>query len=282
MLHTNSMTHINSEFDNYNKIIFFDENGSSSALKSIKKAIINGEKVDEDRRYFTLTACIFEKDRYYSAINLLKSLVAKFWNNPDEPVVFHTREIQKKIGYFNFGNDLKYNEFIEELSKTINLIECEIISITFDLISYVKQYYQHDPYGVAFDIILGTEMFNIKEDDNVAIVFEARGKQEDENLSNHILKTIYKYGTQKIPASELKKHFKDIFFNPKISADKKIVYHGIDIADLCSYPIYRYMRFGKRGRDFNIVIKKLAGYKKFKEKDMRIPGLRKFPAKWQK
>ena len=276
------MTHIFTKEDTYNKIIFFDENGSSSALKSIKKAIANNETINEDRRYFTLTACVFETANYFTAVKSIRRLVKKFWGNPNEPVIFHTREIQKKQGYFNFGNDEKYQEFLEALSKTIKYIECEIISVTFDLVSYVTQYYQHDPYGVAFDIILGTAMFNIKEDDNVAIVFEARGKKEDDNLNEHIVKAINRYGTQKVPATELKKHFKDIFFNPKISEDKTTVYHGIDIADLCSYPIYRYMRFGTIGQDFKIVIRKLAGYKKFKEKDMRIPGLRRFPAKWQK
>ena len=276
------MTHVFTKDDTYSKIIFFDENGSSSALKSIKKAIAKGESINEDRRYFTLTACIFEADKYFTAVKSLRRLVKKFWGNADEPVVFHTREIQKRLGYFNFGNDEKYQEFMTALSKAIKYVECEIISITFDLLSYVTQYYQHDPYGVAFDIILGTAMFNIKEDDNVAIVFEARGKKEDDNLNEHILKVINKYGTQTVPANELQKHFKDIFFNPKISEDKSIVYHGTDIADLCSYPFYRYMRFGTIGKDFEIVVKKLAGYKQFKERDMRIPGLRRFPAKWQK
>lgn len=276
------MNHVFSKEDPYNKIIFFDENGSSNALQFIKKAIATGETIDENRRYFTLTACVFEKDNYFLAAKSIRKLVKKFWGSPDEPIIFHTREIQKKVGSFNFGNDEKYQEFLASLSKTIKYMNFEIISITFDLISYVKQYYQYDPYQVAFDIILGTAMFNIKEDEQVAIVFETRGKKEDERLNAHISKTINKYGTQKIPANELQKHLKDIYFNPKISDDRKIVYHGIDIADLCSYPIYRYMRFGTIGQDFRIIINKLAGYKKFKEKDMRMPGLRRFPARWQK
>ena len=276
------MTHFFTKNDTYNKIIFFDENGSSSALKAIKKAIVNGGNVDDDRRYFTLTACVFDINDYFTAVELLDSLKERFWPLSNEAIVFHTRDIQRKLGPFNFDTAEKYNKFLNALSKTIDDIKCEIITITFDLLSYVSQYYQHDPYGVAFDIILGTAMFNIKENDNVAIVFETRGKNEDVVLNDHISKTINIYGTQKIPASELQKHFKDIFFNPKTSKDKTIVYHGIDIADLCSYPFYRFMRFGTRGQDFDIVIKKLAGYKKFKEKDMRIPGLRKFPSKWQK
>lgn len=276
------MTHVFTKEDSYNKIIFFDENGSSSALKAIKDTYMKGERINEDRRYFTLTACIFEIADYFKAVDLIKALVAKYWGNPFEPVVFHTRDIQKKLGYFHFKSDEKYLDFLHDLSHTIEETRCEIISVTFDLLSYVTQYYQHDPYGVAFDIILGTAMFNIKEDDNVALVFEARGKKEDAALKEHITKVINRFGTQKVPARELQKHFKDIYFNPKTSEDRTIVYHGTDIADLCSYPIYRFMRFGTIGQDFKIVLKKLTGYKKFKEKDMRIPGLRKFPAKWQK
>ena len=276
------MYHEFTKEDKYKKIIIFDENGSSSYLKTIQKAVASDSEIDDNRRYFTLTACVFELDEYLASVKTLENLTKRFWGDSAIPVVFHTRDIRKKQGYFNFPSEKRYDEFISSLSKTIDRIKCEIISITFDLFSYVKQYYRYDPYEVAFDIILGTAMFNIKEDEEVALVFETRGKNEDKILSDHIFKAINQYGTLKILPSELKKHFKDVFFNPKLSSDKTRVFHGIDIADLCSYPIYRFMRFGTKGKDFEIVVKKLAGYKKFKEKDMRIPGLRKFPSKWQK
>ena len=276
------MYHEFTKKDKYSKIIFFDENGSSSHLKAVQKAVANDLEIDDNRRYFTLTACVFELREYLTSVKRLEGLTKAFWGDSTIPVVFHTRDIRKRQGYFNFSTEERYEEFVSALSGTIDRMKCEIISITFDLVSYVKQYYRHDPYEVAFDIILGTAMFNIKEDEEVAIVFEARGKNEDKILYNHIFKTINHYGTQKIPSSELKKHFKDVFFNPKLSDDKLKVNHGIDIADLCSYPIYRFMRFGTKGRDFEIVMKKLAGYKKIKEKEMKMPGLRRFPAKWQK
>lgn len=277
-----NMEHNFTKNDKYGKIIFFDENGSASALKSIQKLIADNKPVDDNRRYFTLTACVFLKDDYLSAVKIIKKMVTKFWDDPNTPVVFHTRDIQKRLGYFNFSTDEDYEVFISNLSLSICLMKFEIISVTFDLVSYVNQYYKHDPYEVAFDIILETAMFKMKEDEQVALVFEARGKKEDELLNKHIFKTINTFGTQKNRPSILKKHFSDVFFNPKMSEDGSVVYHGIDIADLCSYPIYRYMRFGTVGRDFDIVKEKLAGYKKIKEKDMRMPGLRKFPAEWQK
>lgn len=269
-------------YEDVDKIIFFDENGSASYLKSVQIAIAKGEQIDNNRRFFTLTACVFEKEKYFASVQLLEKLVKRFWDNPKSPVVFHTRDIAKKQGSFRFNDENIYKTFLNSLSATIDKMDCEIISITFDMLSYVDQYYKHDPYEVAFDIILGTAMYNIKENEKVALVFEARGKKEDEKLQEHINKAIYKYGIQKALPVELQKHFTEVIFNPKISKDKTIVYHGTDIADLCSYPIYRYMRYGTIGKDFKIVVKKLAGYKPFKEKDMRMPGLRKFPSKWQK
>ena len=269
-------------YDEFDKIIFFDENGSANYLKSIQSSLAKGETIDNNRRYFTLTACVFKREKYYQAVELLESLVSKFWGNPNEPVVFHTRDITKKVGWFNFETNETYKSFLDELSNTIDSIECSIISVTFDMLSYVKQYYKHDPYEVAFDIILGTALFKIREREKVALVFEARGKNEDDKLQTHINKTIFKYGIRNAVPQELQKHFTKVIFNSKTSKDKKTVYHGIDVADLCSYPIYRYMRYGTICEDFKIVLKKLAGYKPFKEKEMRIPGLRKFPSKWQK
>lgn len=270
------------DFGDYNKVIFFDENGSASQLKSIKKLLEQGKEIDNNRRYFTLTGVLFYKKDFNNAVSLLNQLTKQYWSD-DEKVIYHTREIQRREGAFNFYTNRKYFNFLESLSTAIDLMNFKVISITFDLYSYViSGKYAHDPYEVAFDIILETIMSIIFPKDKIALVFEARGKKEDKILKEHILKVVYKSGTKKHKRKEYQKHFDKVFFNPKISFDGKKIYHGTDIADLCSHPLFRYMTSGFRGQDFEIIKTKLIGYKKGKDDELKVPGLRYFPAKWIK
>lgn len=184
----------NETYDEFDKIIFFDENGSASYLKSMQAAIAKNEPINNNRRYFTLTACVFQKNQYYDAITLLEKLVEHYWEDAKKPVVFHTHDIVKKQGWFNFGNDDNYSKFLSSLSETINQIQCEIISITFDMLSYVNQYYKHDPYEVAFDIILGTAMYNIKEEEKAPLYSKREEKKKMRNCKNILTKQFINMG----------------------------------------------------------------------------------------
>ena len=193
------------------------------------------------------------------------------------PVVLHTRDIVKKVGPFNFGTATKYNKFLDSLSSVISMIKCRIISVTFDLYSYVKQNYKYDPYEVAFDIILKCLYKNVSQNKKIALVFESRGKNEDKSLYKHIYKIINITGCKDTTRSILKHYFDEAFFNHKVSVDGAFAYPGIEMADLCSYPIYRYMRFGTEGKDFDIIKDKIVHHRNGK-----MVGLRSFPAKWEK
>lgn len=245
------------DFADFDSVVCFDENGSASSLLSIQNQISSGKTVDENRRYFTLTCCYFTKSQYEKAEKNIAALKAKHFSKQNYPVVLHTRDISKRVGHFNFESEDKYACFITDLSNTIEESRFKIISITFDLYSYAIQKYKHDPYEVAFDILLETLMFKIKNDEKVALVFEARGLKEDRILAEHIYKLIYRSGTKKFKKEALQASFKGVFFNHKTSRDGSVVYSGLELANLYSYPIYRYMRFGTRKKDFDIIIKNL-------------------------
>lgn len=263
--------------DGYEYVACFDENGSASAILQMFKSHMAHETPDENRRYFTLTCCLFSKEEYEFSKTIISKLKKQYFKKQKEPVVLHTRDIVKKLGPFNFGTKEKYDKFIDSLSNTLNLIKCKIISITFDLYSYIKQGYKFDPYEVAFDIILQGLYKNVKKNKKIALVFESRGKNEDKALYKHIYKIINITGCKETKKAILKKYYDEAFFNHKISKDGKIAFPGIEIADLCSYPIYRYMRFGTIGKDFKEIKEKIVT-----GSDGTLHGLRKFPNNWKK
>lgn len=270
-------------YNNYDFVAFFDENGSADSLSYIKEAIQNGQDIDENQRYFTLTCCIFSKYGYSYSRNLINELKKEYWKKPTKcPIILHTKDIVKKEKCFRFGTERKYEKFISSLSNVMNLIRCRVISITFDLYSYAVQGYNYDPYEVAFDTIVRVIMGGPYEDKRFALVFEARGKKEDALLAEHINKLINVTGTKDFKKDFLQEKIKGVHFNHKTSKDGTIVYPGIEIVDLCSYPIFRYQRYGTRGQDFEIVLKKVVGYTEKTKETLKMRGLRHFPKEWHK
>jgi hypothetical protein len=258
-----------------NCIVCFDENGSSDAIRYIQRQLNLHENVDDSRRYFTLTGCIFTKLEYDNAAFLLSKLKRQYFPKSYHEIVLHTREIRKSQAPFNFPA-AKYLHFQESLSRTLEMIDCRVISMTFDLKQYIIDGYQYDPYSVAFDFLL-KEIYNLTSKfDRVALVFEARGKTEDYSLLNHIVRLMCHTGLKDVKKEELQKRIRGVFFNPKFPEDeKKNAYPGIEVADLFSYPIHRYFRDNKKCQDFLIVEKKIAHYP-----DYIAKGLRVFPSKW--
>jgi|GEM_PF-1751904 hypothetical protein len=262
---------------NINTVVCFDENGCSDNLNDIKKKLILHEDIDDARRFFTLTGCIFSKDEYKDASFIISKLKRQYWKTDPMCIVLHSREIRKGLGSFSFSAE-KRNRFVESLSNTLSMVNCKIISITFDLKEYAEHGYQYDPYSVAFDFLLKEVYWLTKREDRVALVFEARGKMQDYQLLTHVDKIMNLTGMKEIRKDDLQWRIRGVFFNNKCAKDDKTnVYPGIEIADLFSYPIHRYMRGGIKGKDFDVLETKIAHYPDYLNK-----GLKMFPRRLEK
>ncbi len=244
-------------------IVCFDENGTSSELKYFEEAINSGMEINQDRRYFTLTGCLYDETQFQNAVYLLKQLKKQFWPNSHETVLLHSRDIRRCLGPFNMKGP-KREKFLNSLSNTLSMVDCTVFSMTFDLLEYVKANKKHNPYAVAFDWLTERVLKKTKGE-RVAYIFESRGKKEDEELLEHAKKLLYRTGTKNNTKDELKSSIRGVFFNKKsASEDFKNVYPGIEIADLFSYPIHRFARYGTEGKDFVIVKTKIYGYPRIK------------------
>lgn len=140
----------------------------------------------------------------------------------------------------------------------------------------------YDPYEVAFDYLLERIIAHLRKsqpdlDPRVAFVFEARGLREDKKLLGHAAELLYSSGTKWAKKTQLQKWVRGVFFNSKSTLrDEANLYPGIEIADLFSYPIHRYARFGHIGKDFEVVRQKMYGYPRPSKK-----GLILFPKSFQ-
>lgn len=259
-------------------IMCIDENGSSSNLTYVLKQISNEKELSEDDKYFTITGCIFTKDDYFNSKRLIKSLKNKYWNNGvfydtkskrDKEICFHSRDIRKHNGCFN-DNVINYNEFMIDLSDTMKDIKCKIISISVNIYEYLKKGYTHNIYNVAFDFLLERYIYDTENNKKGIIMLEARGKEEDKELLKHISKVINHTGTKKISSKELRNKIDGVYFNPKWNEDYNFTYVGLEITDLFSYPIHKYIKRNIKDKSFIIFEDKIVGYPNYNNKGIKI------------
>ena len=253
-----------------------DENGSSANLTYVLKQILNEKELSDDDKYFTITGCIFTKEEYIYSKKLIKLLKNKYWNNGEfndaktkKAVCFHSRDIRKHNGCFN-ENVINYTEFMVDLSDTMKDIKCKIISISINLYEYLKKGYTHNVYNVAFDFLLERYIYDTENNKKGIIMLEARGKAEDKELLKHISKVINHTGTKKISSKELKNKIDGVYFNPKWNEEYSSTYVGLEITDLFSYPIHKYIKRNTKDKAFLIFEDKIVGYPNYKNKGIKL------------
>lgn len=263
---------------NIDYVMFIDENGNGGRISDTLKKIANNEEIDENNRYFTITGCIFKKSEYAKAKTEFQNLKNKYWKNgmyydtknkKDKYVCFHSREIRRHDKAFN-DKLINHSNFLNDLTKTLENTNCKIISVTIDLVSYLKNGYLQNVYETAFDFLLDRYIYATKNGKKGIIMLEARGKSDDKRLLKHIYDIIYTKGRENITTNELISKIDGVYFNPKWNEEYSSTYLGLEITDLFSYPIHQYIKYKKENPAFEILKYKLDGYPKFINKGIKI------------
>ena len=259
-------------------VAFFDENGDSD-MKYIVKCYHKGVKIDDFSKHFGLSSVLIRLEDFEKIRNDIINLKNKYWppngcyqyKTGLKKVCFHSREIRKQaeafsknvIGGTNFMSDL--NDFMESLP----------ISITYSFIDKEKHYeiyknYAQSPYVLAVSFILERLVTKqLKDTDRVIIILESRGKKEDDKLLKHIM-YILDHGTYYVSAGQFKK-ISGVYFNPKrMPKDDKKSYFGLEIADLCGYPIFKYCRNGTKDKAFKIIEPKIYSFPNIMGRGLKI------------
>lgn len=259
-------------------IVFIDESGTSS-LKTVTRQNKCNSSTESNDRYFTVTACIISRKDFESLRDSVMDLKNKYWNEAffeykgnTKRICFHSREIRGRKG--PFSNDIiNYDSFIADLSNLIENAPFTIISSNIDKSKHVSRYkYPVSPYNLCMNFVLERITKMTTGDYNCEIILESRGKKEDRELHKH-MKNLLKNGTPYSNSDNFKR-FSGVYFNPKWSKmhnDKKS-YWGLELADICAYPIHKYLLNGTKDKAFKCLEKKLHNFPNYVGY-----GLKKFP-----
>jgi Protein of unknown function (DUF3800) len=234
------------DFSDY--IIYVDESGSP---------VLAADR--EDFPVFVLVFMIVHK-RTYAEQLVPKIQMLKFDFVGHDQVILHERDIRRQSGAFAFLQVSKQirEAFIARTTAIIEEAEISFCCAIIDKISLTKQYADPwSPYDLALTFCLekaSKALLNKgQEGREVAVVFEARGSNEDQHLELEFRRVI---GGKPIIGSASQAVAK-LTWKP-LFVDKRANSTGLQLADLAARPLgLSYLRPEQANRAVKVLKKKM-------------------------
>lgn len=231
--------------------LYIDESGDHAyGKKEIKLLNIKGTETVlrlhdypdlevENKRYLGLTGCIVETEYYKTQFHpQMEELKKKhFTYDPDNPVIFHRKELINKQGAFwklrDTGNEVRFNtDLLDYLSRMAYIV----ITVVIDKKAHIERYGEsaYHPYHYCLTAMLerycGFLHFRNAKGD---IMAESRKGAEDTQLKG-AYRHIHGSGTQ----FRKPKFFKDVLTTNEIKLKQKTSnIAGLQLSDLIAYPL---------------------------------------------
>lgn len=250
--------------ENVDSIFAIDENGTPT-LK-------NAFQFNNDNRLFIITGIHINMEDYKVICDEIMKLKNNFWDSglfKGERVVLHSKDIRKKQGPFNPKN-IDYNKFKQDLDEMLNNLPIQIYSSTIDKKKHCEKYYIPRPvYELGVEFIIERFCFDMRRERKKGIVIlESRGTKEDDFVLQK-MKELLQVGND-FNNVENFSCIKGVYFNPKRTKNKKQSYWILEISDLISYRIHKFIKTGKEDDEFNCIKEKIFGYPNYEGKGLKI------------
>ena len=241
------------EFSDY--IVFVDETGDH-ALQTI----------DPEYPIFGLAFCIFHKSDYQKILSpALQALKLDYWGHDN--IILHEHSIRKEKGPFGLlrtDADLR-NNFMERLGKIIDETPFSVVSSIINKTKLKQRYANpYNPYEIGLLFCMERTLSFLQQKNQqgrkVTIIFEGRGKKEDNDLELEFRRIC----DNKTSLSYYKStDFSQITFD-MIFSQKSLNVPGLQIADLIARPIgLKCLRPTQSNIAYDIVKKKIWEIKQF-------------------
>jgi hypothetical protein len=225
-------------------IVYADESGDHSLAK-----------INASYPVFVLALCVYRKEDYCTSSSpALQRLKFKHWGH--DMVVLHERKIKQAEGSFAFLVDAaRRADFMTDLDDLMTAQPMTVIAAVIDKSKHVARYgaYAANPYTLGLGFCLERLYYYLNErgqaDRATVVVFEGRGKVEDDELELAFRRTCAANGTgNRLPFGI-------------VIAPKTVNSSGLQIADLIARPIGRHVIApAQPNRAFDIIKTKMRTY----------------------
>lgn len=195
--------------------------------------------IDDNFPIFLLAGCLINQVDLEQLERNFNSLKQNIFGST--AVIFHNRDIRKCEGTFQSLFDLELKQkFYSGLNSVIGQSHFTIISAGIDKNKHIDRYGKSamNPYMICLSFILERLVFCLDSKQDAAtvdIIVEKRGRLEDKQLIAHY-NSVTDRGTLHVNSSR---------FSNKIASFELVAKrensNGLQLADLCAYPIARYV-----------------------------------------
>lgn len=209
--------------------LFIDESGDHSLTN-----------INADFPIFALLGLIVDENNYSKMCTQINGLKIKYFHSKD--IILHSRDIRKCEGVFSVLFDLNTKKsFYEDLNAILTSIDYTLVSSAILKQKHINQYGKlaDDPYEISLTFVLERVLFESdskKFNQKIDVIIESRGKKEDRILAQRYNELLYKGSGQVSPERFIHQFNQEILFKRKNENDV-----GLQIADLCAYPIARHV-----------------------------------------
>jgi hypothetical protein len=191
-----------------------------------------------NHRFLSLTGVILELEYVESIVHpQMEALKAKFFrSHPDEPVIFHRKEMVNAKPPFECLKDPEIQkQFDRELLNLIESWEYIVITVCLDKKKHKETYtaWRYDPYHYCLAILLERFIFSLNRMDSQGdVMAESRGGKEDMRLKASF-ERLWKDGTDYVTPEQFQKVLtsKQLKVKPKANNIS-----GLQLADLIAHP----------------------------------------------
>jgi len=235
-------------------MIFVDESGDHGLLS-----------IDPEFPVFALVFCLIRKADYVNQlVPAFQQLKMDYWGH--DQVIFHEHDIRKEKGLFGLlrTNSELRREFYSRLNEIIEQAPVHLIASVIDKSQLTEKYANpYNPYEIALlfcmERVLTFLLGNGQADTRIPVLFESRGKREDDELELEFRRICDNRSNWGYKSPD----FQKLTFEHSF-VDKKSNSSGLQLADLVARPLaLRYLRPEQRNRAVEIIEKKLLNVKVF-------------------
>jgi hypothetical protein len=191
-----------------------------------------------NHRFLSLTGIILDLKYVREVVHPeMESLKGKFFvHHPDDPIIFHRKEIMNAKHPFNCLQDQEIrNKFDREILKYLSAWEYTAITVCLDKKKHRESYqvWRYDPYHYCMAILLERFIFFLnRRCAHGDVMAESRGGKEDKRLKKSFLR-LWEKGTEYVDPEQFRTALtsKELKVKPK-----KLNITGLQICDLLAHP----------------------------------------------
>lgn len=193
---------------------------------------------DPNHRFLSLTGIILELGHVESIVfPQMEALKTKYFHShPDDPVIFHRKEIVNAKFPFEVLKDVKIQEqFDNELLSLMSNWEYTVITVCLDKKNHKETYttWRYDPYHYCLAMLLERFVFFLDRMNSQGdVMAESRGGKEDKRLKASF-GGLWEQGTEYVGPEQFQKLLtsKQLKVKPKANNIS-----GLQLADLLAHP----------------------------------------------